>query len=467
MEKPRRLRNRIVCSRFLEPIGNRAAQFFRQNRGCLFLPPFLPQIDDADERHLALSSTRWVSVRAVDTCRASRCDSSRAKAWRVPRSDDAFLDLAANDRDIARVIARRFLLFVGGLVFFIDDDEPEIFERRENRAARADHDPRAAGMDLVPFIVPLAFRQMAVQDGDVVRLLGEAALETLDGLRRERDFRNEHDRRLAARERGADRLQINFRFAAAGHAVEQNRRGAFRRLSSAFSTNFRAAVCSSFSARFGVGDELLVAHADRAPRLARATRRIRALRARGASGYRAKSGAGDRPPASARSIARSLPAIRPAAARACAISQSPPGSISRAGLNEKLFLPADFRASDHLRQQAAHDRFNRAAVVVAHPARELDQRSAQDRAFADDASIGWIPFAWLLFEQSRRPWRARFVAKGNAHARADADSLGQALGHGIIELAMDRAIDDDADEAWPLPCAAQPNLRVLMLVLGN
>ena len=53
---------------------------------------------------------------------------------------------------------------------------------------------------------------------------GEAAFETLDRLRGERNFRDEDDRGLAAREGGADRLQINFRFAAAGHAVEENRR---------------------------------------------------------------------------------------------------------------------------------------------------------------------------------------------------------------------------------------------------
>ena len=75
----------------------------------------------------------------------------------VPSNDDAFLHLGAHDRDIARVITRRFLLFVGGLVFFIDHDQAEIFQRRENRAARADHDPRPAGMNLVPFIVALAF----------------------------------------------------------------------------------------------------------------------------------------------------------------------------------------------------------------------------------------------------------------------------------------------------------------------
>ena len=78
-------------------------------------------------------------------------------AWRVPSTDDAFLHLGAHHRDVARVIPRRFLLFIGGLVFFIDDDEAEIFERREDRAARADDDARAAGMNLVPFIVPLAF----------------------------------------------------------------------------------------------------------------------------------------------------------------------------------------------------------------------------------------------------------------------------------------------------------------------
>ena len=54
----------------------------------------------------------------------------------------------------------------------------------------------------------------------------------------------------------------------------------------------------------------------------------------------------------------------------------------RAGPNEKLFLPADLRAPDDLREQAAHDGFNRAAVVVRHPARELDQTRAQDRLFA-------------------------------------------------------------------------------------
>jgi hypothetical protein len=40
----------------------------------------------------------------------------------------------------------------------------------------------------------------------------------------------------------------------------------------------------------------------------------------------------------------------------------------------------------------------------------------------------------------------RFVAKGNANARADDDLIGHRLGHAVIQLATDRAVDDDSDE---------------------
>src|SRR6266705_2776107 len=42
------------------------------------------------------------------------------------------------------------------LVFFIDNNQPEFFERRENRAAGADHNSGTTGMNLVPFIMALA-----------------------------------------------------------------------------------------------------------------------------------------------------------------------------------------------------------------------------------------------------------------------------------------------------------------------
>ena len=57
--------------------------------------------------------------------------------WRgAAENDHAFFDLRAHDCDIARVIPRRFLLFVGGFVFFIDNDQSEIF-RGAKTALRA------------------------------------------------------------------------------------------------------------------------------------------------------------------------------------------------------------------------------------------------------------------------------------------------------------------------------------------
>ena len=121
------------------------------------------------------------------------------------------------------MIPGRFLLFIGRLVFLIDHDEAEIFQGREDRAARADHDARPTGMDLVPFIMPFALGQMAVQHGDRVLHVGKTAFEPLDRLRGQRNLWNQNDSGASAVERGADRLQINFRFPRAGDAVEQNR----------------------------------------------------------------------------------------------------------------------------------------------------------------------------------------------------------------------------------------------------
>ena len=42
-------------------------------------------------------------------------------------------------------------------MFFIYNDESEVFQGREDGAARADHNSRATGMDLVPFIVAFPF----------------------------------------------------------------------------------------------------------------------------------------------------------------------------------------------------------------------------------------------------------------------------------------------------------------------
>ena len=136
--------------------------------------------------------------------------------------------LAAHDGHVARVVARRLLLLVGVLVLLVHDDQAQRLDRRKDRRARADGDPRAALADLVPFVVPLAGGQMAVQHRHqrLQRTGAEPRLEPLDGLRRERNFRHQHNRALALLQGVGDGLQIDLRLAAAGDAVEEEGRGA-------------------------------------------------------------------------------------------------------------------------------------------------------------------------------------------------------------------------------------------------
>ena len=163
-------------------------QFFRQNLRLLPPPSFAAQIDDPHERHLLFIYALSERDEPILPDRGVVITFKRRR--RAAQNDSAFLDLRAHHCDVARVIPWRFLLFIGCLVFFIDHDEPEIFERRKNRAARADHDACSARVNFVPFIVAFAFRQMTVEDGDRIRHVGKATLETLHRLRRQRNFRD-------------------------------------------------------------------------------------------------------------------------------------------------------------------------------------------------------------------------------------------------------------------------------------
>ena len=241
---------------FFEARRDRGAQFLRKNRGDLLLSPLQPKIDDAHQRHLAvvhplgeIEQPVFLLDRIVITLERRRGGAEK---------NDALLHFRADDRDIPGVIARRFLLFVGSLVLFIDDDESEIFQRREDGAPRAHHDPGAAGVDLVPFIVPLAFRQMAVQNRDRILRLGEAALETLDGLRRERNLRARARSRFSRGRASSGWLADKFPSCRC-----RSRRGAesvfaFSGATSASSTALNAAACSALSTRSARSDELIV-----------------------------------------------------------------------------------------------------------------------------------------------------------------------------------------------------------------
>src|SRR5208282_1210400 len=105
--------------------------------------------------------------------------------------------------------------------------QPERLDRRKDGGTRTDGNAGAALAYLVPFVMALAGGEMAVQHRDqrLQRPGAEPRLEALDRLRREGDFRDEDNRALALLQGMGDGLQIHFRLAAAGDAVEEEGRG--------------------------------------------------------------------------------------------------------------------------------------------------------------------------------------------------------------------------------------------------
>jgi hypothetical protein len=103
-------------------------------------------------------------------------------------------------------------------VLLVDADQAEVRHGREDGGAGADDHGRLAGDDSLALIAALRLGQARVQHRDPV---AEAGLEAAERLGCQRDLRDEHDRTLAARERGRARLQIDLRLAAAGRAGEQ------------------------------------------------------------------------------------------------------------------------------------------------------------------------------------------------------------------------------------------------------
>ncbi len=53
-------------------------------------------------------------------------------------------------------------------MFFIDDDEAELRQGREDGGSRANHNAGFSCPDAVPFIKTLALGEVRVEDGDLV-----------------------------------------------------------------------------------------------------------------------------------------------------------------------------------------------------------------------------------------------------------------------------------------------------------
>ncbi len=97
----------------------------------------------------------------------------------------------AHNGDVARVIAGRLIeLFERCFMFFVNDDEPEVFQRREYRRAGPDDDGIFSLVNSSPRVVTFTERHPAVQRDD---LITKVVREPSYDLRREGNFRHEHD----------------------------------------------------------------------------------------------------------------------------------------------------------------------------------------------------------------------------------------------------------------------------------
>ena len=116
------------------------------------------------------------------------------------------------------MIARRFVLFVGHILLFVKDDEPDLIDGRKQRGPRADDDPRFPAPHAENRVIALRQRKLAVHDDDIARKIRTKCLHELS---RQGDFGHEHDDLSAVLTHLTREFDIDLRFAAPRDAVEE------------------------------------------------------------------------------------------------------------------------------------------------------------------------------------------------------------------------------------------------------
>ena len=105
-------------------------------------------------------------------------------------------------------------------MLFVHADEAELFERGEQGRTGAHGDARLAVSERAPHRVPFAFAEAAVDDGDA---FAEPSPKAPDELRRERDFRHEHEHTAPEGEGSFRSPQVHLGFSGCRDALEQER----------------------------------------------------------------------------------------------------------------------------------------------------------------------------------------------------------------------------------------------------
>ena len=153
---------------------------------------FAPQIDRLDMRHMLAAEPRRQHHALIAAL--ARIDLGLDRRRRRRQHDRNFRDMRAHHRHVAGMIMRAFVLLVGLVVLFIDDDQAEIGIGQKQRRARADHDRRFARRDRGPVALPGARGQFGMP---FQRPHAETPRKTVEELSGQRDLRHQ-DQRLPA-----------------------------------------------------------------------------------------------------------------------------------------------------------------------------------------------------------------------------------------------------------------------------
>ena len=201
----------------VHPVPHRLDQHRGEKRAFARLRrPVPPLVDDADMRRQLVVHLRRHAGQQKFAGLCVVC--ALGGRGRGAEDHGRSLELAAHDRHVPRRVARRLRLLVARLVFLVDDDEPEVPERREECRPRPYRDLHLAVVDPVPLVEPFPVRQAAVQDAEFV---AEPGPEAAHGLRRQRNLRHQHDRGLPECKRHRDGLKVHLGFSGVGHAEQQ------------------------------------------------------------------------------------------------------------------------------------------------------------------------------------------------------------------------------------------------------
>ena len=173
-----------------------------------------------DVRHRRIGETRGQPHRFIAAL--IDIDDSFQRRRRRRQRHRKTTETAARHRHITGVIDNAFFLFIGVVMFFIDNDETQFLKRQKQRRSRAHHQPRASIRHAPPAAPPLRARQVRMPRR---RSRTKAFLNASQKRKRQRNFRKQ-DQRLRFRvflQRRCDRFEINFGLAGPCDAIDQDR----------------------------------------------------------------------------------------------------------------------------------------------------------------------------------------------------------------------------------------------------